>query len=175
MPKVQTNVLTPREAEAVRLHEEKGLTWAEMAAVTGMGAANCQDAYRKASRKLKRIKEGEQSGAVLHGRSEGEVKKLGVVTDQMISERMDRMIIKGLYYLEHHPEIWARAGVRELTQAIASLTEKRQLLRGEATSIVRHEDVRTLDDLTNLVKNELERRQRAIDADPLVGRRGDEG
>lgn len=164
--------MTSAEAEALRLHEDKGLTWSEMGELLGVAAGTAQDAYKRAQRKLKRQKEAEQAGQVLHGRAEAHLKrkgKLGQLTDKVLSDSLDRVIQKGIFYLENNHEIWAKAGVRELTQAVSTLTEKRQLLRGQPTSITRIEDIQKLDQLTEMVKNELERRQKVIDADPLVG------
>lgn len=170
MPKPPSNILTGAEAEAVRLHEDKGLTWSQAAEILKVAPGTVQDAYKRAQRKLKRQGEAEQSGAVLHGRAERHIKKLGAVTDQMLSERLDGVIIKGLFYLENNPEIWARAGVRELTQAVSTLTEKRQLLRGQPTSITQINDIQRLDQMAEAIKTELDRRMKVIDNDPLVGK-----
>jgi len=60
----------------------------------------------------------------------------------------------------------AKAEVRDLAVAIGILTEKRQLLRGEPTSILSVEDRRTLAELVPLLLEEARRRGETIDLNP---------
>ena len=61
------------------------------------------------------------------------------------------------------PDVIAAAGPRDLTQMISALVEKRNLLRGEPTAIVRNENRGSLEQVGQLLVQEMRRRGLSIE------------
>lgn len=55
------------------------------------------------------------------------------------------------------------ASARDVATIIGILTDKRQILKGEPTAIVKFEDMRKLDEILEEVSKELKRRENVID------------
>ncbi len=58
------------------------------------------------------------------------------------------------------------ASARDVATIIGILTDKRQILKGEPTAIVKFEDMRKLDEILEQVSKELKRRENVIDVTP---------
>ncbi len=59
-----------------------------------------------------------------------------------------------------------QASARDVATIIGILTDKRQILKGEPTAIVKFEDMRKLDEILEQVSAELKRRENVIDVTP---------
>ena len=68
--------------------------------------------------------------------------------------------------LLNDPQILNRASARELASIAALAAEKRQLLRGEPTQVIRIQDIRKLDEMAKALHEEMERRGMLIDVTP---------
>ena len=68
----------------------------------------------------------------------------------------------------------ASSSAKDLLIAAGVATDKMKLLRGEATSVVRIEDDRKLDELAVMLHDEIQRRQATIDVTPEPANDGGE-
>ena len=71
-----------------------------------------------------------------------------------------------LWRLAHDPQIWNRASVKDLAAVAGMMVDKRQLLRGEPTQVIKIQDIRKLDEMAKALHEEMERRGMLIDVTP---------
>ncbi len=71
-----------------------------------------------------------------------------------------------LWRLANDPQIWNRASVRDLAAVAGMMVDKRQLLRGEPTQVIRIQDIRKLDEMAKVRHEEMERRGMLVDVTP---------
>ena len=80
-------------------------------------------------------------------------------------EQLDLKIALGLDYMDDLA--FASASLKELSISMGILIEKRQLLQGQPTQIMSHQEVKELDELIPALYEECKRRGLTIEATPI--------
>lgn len=94
------------------------------------------------------------------------IKIVDEIGDEELAGRYGQKIQLLLSYLDDFA--MSRSSAKDLVGSIGTLTDKRQLLRGEPTQITRLEDVKKLDELGAMLKTEMKHRGKIIDITPEV-------
>lgn len=176
------SILTRTQAEVVYLRDECGLSWPDIARKRGVHRATVKNSYDLGKKKM------EQGGGVAHGAvvpvPEGAPERPVDRADRLtadwkqaggIERRVDEKALVGvigtildkmLFFTAQDDVALANMPPKDRIQAIGTLIDKWQLLRGEPTTIMRLQDIRKLDEVGAMLKDEMERRGLIIDVTP---------
>ena len=161
--------LTEKQLEAYRLRHDEELTYGQMAERLKISRNAVVCRLHSAEEKMvdranlpvpKPKSEGERV-AELRRRVEAHEFTRG---DTALVEVLNEVIVSLALSIDQEAQV--KASLSQKAQAFGVLVDKRQLLKGQPTAIVRYEDVRKLDDLAVALKDELERRSRLVDVTP---------
>ncbi len=160
--------LTEKQRRVVSLRDGHGLTSAEIARKLGMKKQNVETCYNRA--KVKILERGPPPSQDLQETCDAAFKPLeGKVDDKTLSAQFGEVSWRANWRLLNDPQILNRASARELASIAALAAEKRQLLRGEPTQVIRIQDVRKLDEMAKALHDEMERRGMLVDVTPEPG------
>ena len=90
----------------------------------------------------------------------------GKIDDKILSAGAAEIAVMALCRMRNDPVLWERASLKELSAVYAVMVDKRQLLRGQPTNIVKIQDIRELDEMAMVLHEEMERRGLIIDVTP---------
>lgn len=171
----RSNKLTDHQTAVVELMKTPGFTWSTVAKRLGCGVTSVKDSHAAAMKKLTREAAGEAlpevSAKSLRKPARAlarYMKSMGRVTDKTIGDGLDQAIAAIQFQLGL-PEVVATASFRDLSSSLGILIDRRQLLQGEPTAITRFQDIRKLDEMTEMLNAELKRRGKMIDVTPEAG------
>ena len=161
--------LTKLESRVVHLRDAEGMKWAEIGRQIGMDRRNAQKAHQRAHSKMaqhgpapsQEAQEGLQKAC-----EEALGKVRGKIDDKMLSAGAGEIAAQALWRMRNDPALWDRASIKELSTVYGQMIDKRQLLRGEPTNIVKIQDIRELDEMAKLLHEEMEKRGLLIDVTP---------
>ncbi len=157
--------LTEKQRRVVSLRDGHGLTSAEIARKLGMKKQNVETCYNRA--KVKILERGPPPSRDLQEACDEAFEKVrGHIDDKTLSQQAGEVGWTAIWRLMNDPDIWNRASARDLAAISALMIDKRQLLRGEPTQIMRVEDFRKLDELGKVLHEEMERRGMLVDVTP---------
>ncbi len=172
------NLLTPRQREVWDLRY-RGVKWKDVAKKMGCRINSAQRSFNLARKKMPDLPTGDRKpksateaiamlkGAGLPpGMAVDLIKRLSVmdgshlvveaVSDAELVSRLGKKQAQLLGYMDDF--VMAKSSLKDLAGAFNVVTDKRQLLRGEATSIVKVEDRRKLNELGDALLKEMQRR-----------------
>lgn len=179
--------LTEKQTAAVYMREVRRMTWESIGnRLGGVARGTAMNTYKKAKRKLAgksaslptiaEIKEAAEAEGPFGGSSEALVAKYfdaggesRLVDDNSIGRALSLIIDKLLFFTANDDMGMASASMKEKVLALGILIDKRQLLRGEPTAIMRVQDIRKLDEVGKLLQAEMERRGMMVDVTPERG------
>ena len=174
-------LLTPLQLQVVQLRDVHGMTYREIAEHLGKNVGNVHRIYKAARVKMVEHKSlvGRVKGVAPPINSEKAVERLRreyqearadrqgeKLTDKQLSEEIDGVIDRALFLLTNDENRLARSSAKDLTTIVDRLIDKRQLLRGEPTQVVKIQDVRKLDEMAKMLHEEMERRGLLVDVTP---------
>ena len=160
--------LTELQRRVVRLRDAEGLTWAEIGRQLGMDPGNAQTAYTRAQAKM--LQAGPPPTQELQEACDAALAAIrGKIDDKVLSAASAEISYMALWRLAHDPGIWNRASVKDLAAVAGMMVDKRQLLRGEPTQVIKIQDVRKLDEMAKALHEEMERRGMLVDVTPEKG------
>ncbi len=185
--KLDEVALSPAETETLYLRDVRKMTWAKIGDMRGVHRGSAMNTYNQAKTKVRhdlketdkdrnyvanlQVEAGEAS--IYDTRDDDEILALAVaagvgdrsMTDKGIVSDLDSAIDAVGFFIRHDVRGMATASYQEKVRAWALLIDKRQLLRGEPTAIMRVQDIRKLDEVGALLKSELERRGLVIEGE----------
>ncbi len=160
--------LTEKQRRVVSLRDGHGLTAAEIARKLGMKKQNVETCYNRA--KVKILEAGPPPTQDIQEASVAALAAIrGKVDDKTLSQQAEEVGWMAIWRLLNDPQVWNRASARDLAAISALMIDKRQLLRGEPTHVMRVEDFRKLDELGKVLHEEMERRGMLVDVTPEPG------
>ena len=161
--------LTELERRVVRLRDTKGMKWAEIGRQLGMDRRNAQKAHQRAHSKMAQHgpAPSQESQQELQKACEGALEKVrGKIDDKMLSTAAGEVAQTALWRMKNDSALWDRASLKELSTVCGQMIDKRQLLQGEPTQIIKIQDIRELDEMAKVLHDEMERRGLLVDVTP---------
>ena len=163
--------LTAKQLAAYRLRYDEELTYGEMAdrlrisrnaVKCRLQSAETKMADRKNLPVPKPKSQGERVAELLRKLKAHDFTR----GDTALVEVLDETIVSLVLSMDKEAQI--QASLSQKAQAFGVLVDRRQLLKGQPTAIVRYEDIRKIDELAVAIKDEIERRQKLVDVTPTV-------
>ena len=165
--------LTEKQRRVVSLRDGHGLTTAEIARKLGMKKQNVETCYNRA--KVKILEAGPPPTQDLQEASVAALAAIrGKVDDKVLSQQAEEVGWMAIWRLLNDPQVWNRASARDLAAISALMIDKRQLLRGEPTQVIKIQDIRKLDEMAKVLHDEMERRGMLVDVTPEKGDGGND-
>ena len=161
--------LTELERRVVRLRDAEGMKWAEIGRTLEMDRRNAQKAHQRAHSKMARHgpAPSQESQQELQKACEGALEKVrGKIDDKMLSTAAGEVAQTALWRMKNDSALWDRASLKELSTVCGQMIDKRQLLQGEPTQIIKIQDIRELDEMAKVLHDEMERRGLLVDVTP---------
>ena len=159
MPEKSKHELTEKQAEVVRLRDECGLPFAEIAERTGSDQGNVHHRYTAAKRKLEKQQPSSRQEVTAQLLENFEERCNGKpTTNESLRGDIEKLISIVIFTLQNDPVSLVLTRPKDLIVMLDKLIEKWQLLRGEPTGIVRFQDIRKLDDACKMLHDEMVRR-----------------
>ncbi len=157
--------LTEKQRRVVNLRDGHGLTSAEIARKFGMKKQNVETCYNRA--KVKILEAGPPPTQDLQEASVAALAAIrGKIDDKVLSQQAEAVGWMAIWRLLNDPQVWNRASARDLAAISALMIDKRQLLRGEPTQVIKIQDIRKLDEMAKVLHEEMERRGMLVDVTP---------
>ena len=161
--------LTELESRVVRLRDVEGMKWAEIGRTLGMDRRNAQKAHQRAHSKMAQHgpAPSQEHQQELQEACKGALEKVrGKIDDKMLSTATEEVAQTALWRMLNDSALWDRVSLKELSTVYGQMIDKRQLLKGEPTQIIKIQDIRELDEMAALLHEEMERRGLMIDVTP---------
>ncbi len=157
--------LTEKQRQVVSLRDDRGLKLSEIAEKLNMDVGNVGHCYTRAQAKM--LQAGPPPTQELQEACDAALAAIrGKIDDKVLSAASAEISYMALWRLAHDPQIWNRASVKDLAAVAGMMVDKRQLLRGEPTQVIKIQDIRKLDEMAKALHEEIERRGMLIDVTP---------
>ena len=160
--------LTEKQRRVVSLRDDRGFKLSEIAEELNMDVGNVGHCYARAQAKM--LQAGPPPTQELQEACDAALAAIrGKIDDKVLSAASAEISYMALWRLAHDPQIWNRASVKDLAAVAGMMVDKRQLLRGEPTQVIKIQDIRKLDEMAKALHEEMERRGLLVDVTPEAG------